>query len=258
MLAETWLRVKPAAPGCRILFLPSKIMKTENQEYSVIWSWELPEKLSGICVIIDVLAATTNIVRFLDDGVANLFAVSERSVEQGKSAYPDSLVIGESSVLPASFFAASNHPADIRRINVKGKTVLYMTSNGTRAVSRALGAGAGMVVTASYQNLAAVKGWLARTGVSRITVVAAGERSFSDPEVPEDRACANLLSSPRNDWPSDWHKYFDNLTREIRNRYTGGLREEDLPFVTTANRSGIVPVCRPEGDGMIRISDIIR
>ena len=100
-----------------------------------------PEDLiEGVVVVIDVLRASTTIIHALQAGanevipcleIDDAWAVAEQ--------YPrDEVVLGgERNGLPIERFDLGNSPIDYTPFRVGGKTVVFTTTNGTRAIQRA-------------------------------------------------------------------------------------------------------------------------
>ncbi len=117
-----------------------------------------PKELAGgTAVVIDVLRAATTIVHALAAGadevapcleVADALALAEK--------YPaDEVVLGgERHGLPIDGFQLGNSPEDYVPEQVAGKTVIFTTTNGTRAMMHAQQADE--ILVASFVNVSAV------------------------------------------------------------------------------------------------------
>lgn len=215
----------------------------------------MPRRLTGTVVVCDVVAATTNIARFLAEPVGRLLITDDKSVVNAGLLYPHAVVIGESNTLPESYFAASNHPISINRLNISGRDILYMSNNGTRVIRAALASGAETVITAAYVNLSAVSRWLAGSSTGKITVIAAGEVSYPDHRNPEDWDCGGFLASPDRIQKTHWPEYFRDMEEKILAYYFHGFIREDLPFLLKNDIYDVVPVCRTTGQGVIAVTD---
>ena len=98
------------------------------------------EMAGGIVVIIDVLRASTTIVHALEAGAKEVIPCLE--VDEARSVaeqLPDGDVVlgGEREGLPIDGFQLSNSPDEYSATEVGGKTVVFTTSNGTRAILHA-------------------------------------------------------------------------------------------------------------------------
>lgn len=115
-----------------------------------------PDKLSGrLAVVIDVLRATTTIVHALASGAREVLVCQE--VEQARKLAansPGAIVAGERGGLPIAGFHLGNSPQEFAPAVVGGKTIIFTTTNGTRAMARC--AGARRVLLGAFVNFSAV------------------------------------------------------------------------------------------------------
>ena len=100
-----------------------------------------PEELAGgTVVVIDVLRASTTIVCALEAGATEVIPCQE--VEEARAAAGrlprDAVVLGgERGGLPIDGFDLGNSPREYRDHRVAGKSLVFTTTNGTRAILRA-------------------------------------------------------------------------------------------------------------------------
>jgi len=122
-----------------------------------------PEEMTGgTVVVIDVLRACTTIAHALEAGAREVIPCEE--VDEARSIaqrVPDGEVIlgGERKGLPIDGFDLGNSPSEYTFARVEGKTVVFTTTNGTRAMIHARLAnhiiiGAFVNVTAVFEELA--------------------------------------------------------------------------------------------------------
>src|SRR5205823_10380648 len=123
-------------------------------------------------VVIDVLRATTTIVHALAAGAREVVPCLEVedarriAAELGKAA----ILGGERRGLPIPGFDVGNSPAEYTRQRVGGKTVVFTTTNGTRAMQRCKFAS--RVLLGAFVNFSAVCRELAV--VDHVALVCAG------------------------------------------------------------------------------------
>lgn len=112
----------------------------------------LPSKL---CVVIDVLRATSNVVAMLDCGARRvILAESAASAPGYASSLPEPpVLVGESGGLAPAGFDQGNSPRECSPEVLRGRDVLFATSNGTRAMR--LVSEAASVITGSMLNATA-------------------------------------------------------------------------------------------------------
>src|SRR5579872_6883168 len=94
----------------------------------------------GIAVVIDVLRATSTIVHALAAGATCVVPCGE--IEEARrlaaQATPgEVLLAGERDGLRISGFDLGNSPSEYTPARVRGKTIAFTTTNGTRALIRA-------------------------------------------------------------------------------------------------------------------------
>ena len=117
-----------------------------------------PEELAGgTVVVIDVLRASTTIAYALDAGAKQIIPCLEvadaRAVAEQFPA--DEIILGgEREGLPIEGFQLGNSPEEYTPERVGGKTVIFTTTNGTRAMNHARQADE--VLIAAFVNASAV------------------------------------------------------------------------------------------------------
>lgn len=130
-----------------------------------------------VCVVFDVLRATSTFVTALQNGAAAIIPVSEISeaLETGKRR-PDVLLGGERKGVKIRTaegeFDFGNSPREYAAEKVKGKKIVSTTTNGTRALRAC--AGAKMVLAASFLNLGATANFLGEEKFENVLIVCAG------------------------------------------------------------------------------------
>jgi 2-phosphosulfolactate phosphatase len=134
----------------------------------------------SICVVFDVLRATTTIVIALANGANAVIPVAEISEAVAlRRKNPELLLAGErdglrirGALAGGIDFDLGNSPREFTRDKVAGKTIATTTTNGTRALRAC--AGARRVLAGSFLNLAATAGFLAKESPAHILMVCAG------------------------------------------------------------------------------------
>ncbi len=151
----------------------------------------VPSQTAGRSVlVVDVLRASTTIIAALGGGCAGVVPVAdEAEARRRAAALPAEAVLlaGERRGEPIPGFDLGNSPLEFTEERVRGKLVIFTTSNGTQALLAARPAAA--VAVAALVNLSAAAAW-ALGGRRDVTIVCAGERGA---ESLEDRVCAGLL-----------------------------------------------------------------
>ena len=146
----------------------------------------------GVAVVIDVLRATSVIVTALDNGAAGVIPtkeVEEALAIQRRLGRARTLLGGERESKLIEGFDLDNSPAAYASEKVTGKTIIFTTSNGSKALVQAA-RGTTLVLCAALLNRAAVAHALAQRDDEECRLVCAGNHgalSF------EDLLCAGAL-----------------------------------------------------------------
>lgn len=131
-----------------------------------------PQQLAGkTAVVIDVLRATTTVVTALASGAREVLPCLEIADARAKAAQTESPILGgERGGLRIEGFQLGNSPAEYDERTVRGRTVIFTTTNGTRAMMRCKLAK--RVLIAGFVNLSAICREL--TSEREIEIVCAG------------------------------------------------------------------------------------
>ncbi len=93
-----------------------------------------------VTVVIDVLRATTTIVKALENGAKEIIPVDtvDFAVKVSGSAFcGQTLLAGERNTLKVEGFALGNSPLEFTEDVVKGKSIILYTTNGSKAITKA-------------------------------------------------------------------------------------------------------------------------
>jgi len=137
-------------------------------------------------IVIDVLRATSTIVAALDAGVAGIIP-SETVMEARALQRPGDIMAGERFGRKIAGFELGNSPGDFNTSAYKGKRIILTTTNGTRALQKALRAEA--ILAGSLTNASACAAAAARYGRDIVILCAGSHDEFA----LEDGLCAGLL-----------------------------------------------------------------
>lgn len=143
-------------------------------------------------VVIDVLRATTTIVTALQNGAKEIIPVN--SVEfamqfSGNSFKGHTLLGGERNALKIEGFSLGNSPLEYTEENVKGKSIVLFTTNGSKAILKAKFSEKLFVL--SFLNMAAVADKILNLNEDLEILCSGNYGKFSF----EDSACAGMLIS---------------------------------------------------------------
>jgi 2-phosphosulfolactate phosphatase len=174
-------------------------------------------------VVVDVLRASSTIAIALDGGACEVHPV--RSVDEARqrgSELEDAVLVGERDRGTLEGFV-DNSPARVTELDLDDRPVVLTTTNGTRALHEARGAGrvlAGALVNES-RLVEAVRG-------EDVALVAAGWRG--DPAADDDACCAYLAERLRGAEPSvdDVIEALEASTSAVELRKAGKGADVDL------------------------------
>jgi len=133
-----------------------------------------------VCVVFDVLRATSSMITALANGAEAIIPVSE-IVEalEIKRKDPEVLLAGErdglrieANLTGSISFDLGNSPREFTRDKVTGKTIVITTTNGTRALRAC--ARAKSVLVSSFLNLQATKKFLQKEPSLQLLVICSG------------------------------------------------------------------------------------
>lgn len=222
----------------------------------ILWPWELPEKIEGAAVVADIFAATTNIASFIGRNVGKLLLVNHESIKRARREYPRALVVGESHILPQDFFHLSNAPAVVDKATVSGKTIIFMTANGTRVIERAILKGASPVISVSFTNLESVAGEIRVSNMKSITLIPAGTIDLAYPSLPEiktpeDLCCIEALKSLLEGRTSTVNEKISEAKTLLVTMYNVKQKDPNFSPVFALNRFDVVPICKRVAEGYI-------
>lgn len=197
---------------------------------------DLPE--DGVSVAIDVLRATTTITTALANGAERVLPFeSIQETLSAKSAIlrknpnvADSLLLGgERHGLLIGGFDLDNSPRSYSREKVEGKTILFTTTNGAKAILKCRGT----VYVASFLNVDAVVTRLLAADAERVSIVCAGtDGQYTE----EDLALAGLVAERLTARSSE--KFALNVQAEVVREQCRANRRRPLVETLKTSRGG--------------------
>jgi len=141
----------------------------------------LQRDVSGaVCVVFDILRATTSMITALANGAEAIIPVAEIPEALAlRQKNPNVLLAGEREGLRIRAgqtgsidFDLGNSPREFTADKVSGKTIVMTTTNGTRALRAC--AGARMILVSSFLNLRATTNWLLERKPQHLILVCSG------------------------------------------------------------------------------------
>ena len=159
-----------------------------------------------VCVVFDVLRATSTFVTALHNGAKAVIPVSEIAEALAiRQKQPDVLLGGErdgvrirASQTGGIDFDFGNSPREYTPEKVRGKTIVSTTTNGTRALRACTGAKT--VLAASFLNLTATAEFLKKIHPAQIVLICAGTyENRADEDVLAAGALCEMLEAEFSD-----------------------------------------------------------
>ena len=149
-----------------------------------------PEILTGenfIVVLVDILRATTTICTAFENGVRAIIPVA--TIEEAKELKDQGfLVASEQDGKKLDFADFGNSAFSFTRGRVGGKTLVYCTTNGTRALEMAKNSG--QVVIGAFINITSLTNWLIKKDKNVVILCSGWKKKFC----LEDTLFAGALS----------------------------------------------------------------
>jgi 2-phosphosulfolactate phosphatase len=219
-----------------------------------------PEKLpDATVVVVDVFLATTTLLAILENGARNVFPVAtlEEAEEVGEGLDGTRLLRGgEQDAERIEGYDLGPYPEEYAPEVVDGKDVIFVTTNGTRAIGA--GANAGELLIGCLRNAPAVARYLEASGTESVYVVCAG--SAGRFTVEDFLGASTILSRlDKNGYLNDWRLNDAawmalDFAKRYGGRETEVLKEgragrwflengevEALEFAGVVGASGLVP-----------------
>ena len=168
----------PPSPAIQVLFTPTEFAGLAGQDLS-----------RTVCVVFDVLRATSTALTALANGASGIVPVAEiQEALAWRERVPDVLLAGERNgvritggIALGTEFDLGNSPTEFTPEKVQGKMIVMTTTNGTRALRAC--AHAKRIWLGSFLNLGALATVLRREPPTALLVVCSGtyeEASFED------------------------------------------------------------------------------
>lgn len=147
------------------------------------------EKTEGkICVVIDVLRATSVMVTALHNGAEKIFPFKDiKTIQERCENLKNIIKCGERNALKIDGFDLGNSPLEFTKEKVFGKDIYMSTTNGTKAVENSLSAE--KIIICSFLNIKSVSEKLLEYKKDVVIVCAGTNGKFS----LDDTLCAGLI-----------------------------------------------------------------
>ena len=227
--------------------------------------WHLYKKDYEIAVVIDVLRATSAICTAVENGIS-ILPVS--SVEEAKAFQEKGyLAAAERNGQIVEGFDMGNSPLSYKNPELKGKTVVLTTTNGTKAIN--IAREKETVAIGSLNNLDAICNWLIEQDKNVLLLGSGWKDKFN----LEDTICAGAIAdhliesqkffaeedstiAAKFIYRSAKENIFSFLKASSHRRRLRNLNlNEDVKYCLTPNNLNTVPVL--QGDKIVDVTSIL-
>lgn len=240
-----------------VFFHPYLMKAVKNEE-----SQNKQYKKNSIVVVIDVLRATTSIIRALESGVKKIIpAATVKDAFRIKKIHndsPETMVCGERKGVRVDGFDLGNSPEEFKGGDLESKILIFTTTNGTQAFKKV--SDYPKVIAASFINISAVIKFILKHQemYKRIIFLCSGTDGFF---TLEDTACAgmiiNKIMNSYDESPEitdaaiaarDIYITYEDDLMKLLERSRGGRNlieiglYKDLKEVAMVNTSSVVPI----------------
>ncbi len=231
----------------------------ENKNIEVILSPGLFTNISSpkpyVVVVVDIFRATTSICAALDYGVKAIIPVKRIRHARflKRLGYT---VAAERGGHKVRFAHLGNSATAFFKPELKGKEIVYSTTNGTKAIRKA--SGAKNIIIGSFVNLSAVARWLDRYGENVVIFCAGWKNKVNMEDTLFAGALSDMLINKYGFTTNDdsaklaidqWKMAKDDLIGYIeqsshRRRLRHLVDDELLQYTFSIDKSNVVPVLK--------------
>ncbi len=213
----------------------------------------------SIVVVVDIFRASTTIVTAFQNGVGSIRPVA--TIEEAKEYKAKGWLVGaERNVRRCDFADFGNSPFDYTPEKVKGKDVVFTTTNGTTAITVAKEAY--RVVVGAFINLGAVAGYCMERQRNVVVLASGWEGKINIEDTLFGGALAEILMNEGHyATASDaavialdmWKQQKNDLLTYMERtdhlpRLKANRLEDSVPYCLTLDSAQVVPVLRMENN----------
>jgi 2-phosphosulfolactate phosphatase len=210
----------------------------------------------GIVVVIDVLRATSAMVAAFENGIDRIIPVATIEEAASTSAAKDTSQQPSGTVRSSRASQYGNSPLAYVGQDLRGKTIVMTTTNGTKAIN--LAKDARMLVIGSFLNLTALSDWLVKQNDNILLLCSGWKDKFNlEDSVFAGAVMERLLESGKFGVEEDSSIAAKYMYMAARDNYMGILKAAprrrrieqlqllpDVKYCLTPDQSTKIPVLR--------------
>jgi len=169
----------------------SKTMNTIEVCFTPVLFEHILTKDNYAVAVIDVLRATTSICTAFEYGVEKIIPVAsdEEAIAKKKDNF---LIAAEEDGITLYYADFGNSPFFFKNPYLKGKQIVYKTTNGTKAIR--LAKNSNKIIIASFLNISAVANWFEKENLNAVLLCAGWKDKFNIEDTLLAGAIAQKLS----------------------------------------------------------------
>lgn len=219
----------------------------------------------GIVVVIDILRATSAMVAAFEHGVKDILPVATIEEARQYLGRPGYIAAAERNGEVVEGFPVGNSPLGFKAMDLRDKTIVISTTNGTQAIQT--GRGARKLVVGAFLNLTALTDWLLQQDDNILLLCSGWRDKFSlEDSVFAGAVMDRLLESGKFGVEEDSSIASKYLFMAARDNFMSILKAaprrkrlqqlhllDDVKYCLTPDQSRMIPVLR--GDRLVPLAN---
>jgi 2-phosphosulfolactate phosphatase len=180
----------------------------------------------GLAVVIDVFRAFSAACYVMSNHAERIIPVDDLKVAyELKEKNPAFVLMGERDNRKPQGFDYGNSPAEVKDLNLMGKTIVHTTSAGTQGIYNACHADE--VITGSFVNIHAIIDFIKARKTNLLSLVCMGYKAKYPTE--EDTLCAEYIKNTLLGEPVDYNKMVDVMKNGPGKRFFDPANKDFSP-----------------------------
>ena len=225
-------------------------------QIKVFHNTEQAKEAEGLTVVIDVFRAFTTECYVINNGADKIIPVGDLDLAYKlKKENPDFILMGEQKGDQLVGFDYGNSPFQIQDVDFTGKTIIHISSAGTKGLSNAKNASS--IITGSFVNVGAIIKYINEINPSILSLVCTGTDNETIRD--EDALCAEYIKNALLGKIND----FEQITKHVKQ---GGYIDrfldpsiskypvEDVDCCFSLNKFGFILIASSFDDGLIQLT----